>query len=582
MRQKVSGEQPFQVLAANFSISPSNEGYTLQISADGENFSDLFAVGAGITRMVTGVANGSYYRLSGNNSDVIVNWVTQCSDGGGSGSGSTYILPPATANVLGGVKIGDGINVQPDGTISVSGGTGGDVTILKANSEIPSGVSLGDVFSVAEVVTSGGAGGWNVITDPNDFPASTQVRASMYGVDDYFNFYYDEFNYVGIQTGPGEEEMSIFVENADPDPNIPNRWIISDPGGVLGYVDYDGVYFTAVLTADGYDWVKVEDVYETGVQFEYYGGGEPTSSVTTTLYMQTEDGPQEIGGAPDMSAYWTSAETKTYVDAATSGTPDVNILRSNSGVPAGIGLGDVFSVASGTSGGTEWTIAGGSYDFFPEGTKMCRTYVGGHSSDNYCVGFYYPNADGEYSYQITHQLIEMEPGEYDENWQVAGDLMDSDPQEGEYMRWDCMDHNGYVALTSDLYLVAVFNDNTDWRNIYDFNELNFVMEYGQATPPSSSVALYILASNGPQEIGAPDMSAYWTSAETQTAIDSAVSDIQSQVDENEEVTARALVDLNTNKVGSAYVKSIWRGTQTDYDNMVEKDPNTLYLIIEEN
>ena len=37
------------------------------------------------------------------------------------GGGGGYVLPTATANRLGGVKIGDGINVENDGTISVSG-----------------------------------------------------------------------------------------------------------------------------------------------------------------------------------------------------------------------------------------------------------------------------------------------------------------------------------------------------------------------------------------------------------------------------------------------------------------------------
>lgn len=87
MKQTVIGEAPFQVLATNFSIGPSQEGYTLQISADGSNFSDLFSVGAGVTRMVTGVANGSYYRLDGNGSDVVINWRTQCNDGESGGGG---------------------------------------------------------------------------------------------------------------------------------------------------------------------------------------------------------------------------------------------------------------------------------------------------------------------------------------------------------------------------------------------------------------------------------------------------------------------------------------------------------------
>ena len=87
MITKIKGEQPFQVLATNFSISPSEQDYTLQISADGSNFSDLFTVSAGQTKMATNVANGSYYRLKNNESDVEINWRTQCNDGGSGGGG---------------------------------------------------------------------------------------------------------------------------------------------------------------------------------------------------------------------------------------------------------------------------------------------------------------------------------------------------------------------------------------------------------------------------------------------------------------------------------------------------------------
>jgi len=41
----------------------------------------------------------------------------------GSGSGSDYILPKASSTVLGGVKIGTGISISPDGTISSGGGS---------------------------------------------------------------------------------------------------------------------------------------------------------------------------------------------------------------------------------------------------------------------------------------------------------------------------------------------------------------------------------------------------------------------------------------------------------------------------
>lgn len=44
---------------------------------------------------------------------------------GSGGGGDPYILPTATAERLGGVKIGDGVDVSEDGTISVSSGGGG-------------------------------------------------------------------------------------------------------------------------------------------------------------------------------------------------------------------------------------------------------------------------------------------------------------------------------------------------------------------------------------------------------------------------------------------------------------------------
>lgn len=39
-----------------------------------------------------------------------------------------YVLPVASANVLGGVKIGSGVNIDENGVISVSGGSGGGGT----------------------------------------------------------------------------------------------------------------------------------------------------------------------------------------------------------------------------------------------------------------------------------------------------------------------------------------------------------------------------------------------------------------------------------------------------------------------
>ena len=39
--------------------------------------------------------------------------------GGGAGSGEQYVLPVATQDTLGGVSIGEGIDITPEGKISV-------------------------------------------------------------------------------------------------------------------------------------------------------------------------------------------------------------------------------------------------------------------------------------------------------------------------------------------------------------------------------------------------------------------------------------------------------------------------------
>lgn len=122
MEIKILNEQHFQVLSTNFTIGASNEGYTLMFSADGDSFSPLFSVDAGVERMVTSVANGVYYYLAGNATELTVNWQRECHSGGG--GGGEYVLPKASATRLGGVKIGSGISIDADGKISATGGGG--------------------------------------------------------------------------------------------------------------------------------------------------------------------------------------------------------------------------------------------------------------------------------------------------------------------------------------------------------------------------------------------------------------------------------------------------------------------------
>ena len=42
-------------------------------------------------------------------------------NGGGGGGGSSYVLPVATENKLGGIKVGNNLNIEPDGTLNANG-----------------------------------------------------------------------------------------------------------------------------------------------------------------------------------------------------------------------------------------------------------------------------------------------------------------------------------------------------------------------------------------------------------------------------------------------------------------------------
>lgn len=73
---KISGEQPFQVGAPNFAISPSVSGYTLNYSADGVHFTPWEeGTPADTTQVVAHAALGMYFKLVGNTSDdITVTW----------------------------------------------------------------------------------------------------------------------------------------------------------------------------------------------------------------------------------------------------------------------------------------------------------------------------------------------------------------------------------------------------------------------------------------------------------------------------------------------------------------------------
>lgn len=118
---------------------------------------------------------------SGTAKDVVLDFTIPRGADGASGGGSSYTLHPATSSTLGGVKIGNGISVASDGTISASGG--GDYTLPAASASTLGGVKIGSGINVAgdgTISVSGGvSSGVNTVSVGTTTTGAPGTRASV-------------------------------------------------------------------------------------------------------------------------------------------------------------------------------------------------------------------------------------------------------------------------------------------------------------------------------------------------------------------------------------------------------------------
>lgn len=226
MMLKVNGNDGFQVLSTNFTISPADSSYVLQVSADGiSGWSDLFAVAAGQTRMVTGVANGSFYRANGNTGVIEVNYQKECHGGGGGGTG--------------------------DGVSSLNGQRG--ALNLKS-------VNGNDLIGTGDIKIEGGAGSYSIV---DSLPEDAETGTMIYLTEK------------AIKT----EEKSLYLTGRVADWNDLNNGmhIICDfsgwgEPGQIGEIrrDGDGIYYRFEWVKDG--WMNAGDdpIFAKGGDWEWY------------------------------------------------------------------------------------------------------------------------------------------------------------------------------------------------------------------------------------------------------------------------------------------------------------------------
>lgn len=277
--------------------------------------------------------------------------------GNGGGSGSGYTLPTATSSRLGGVKIGSGIDVQNDGTISVSGGSAdlsaywtsaetktyvdeatsgitpdGDHTVLKGVGTFPSSAETGDFVSKIAYDTYSDWG------EEGEFFKWATLPINIYELPTDRVFTIAKFTTANDDT----VELKLSYDDGGV------QWIwwycspyingVRDTSAQRTLEPYNHIYSNIDLGNNNYAQINWND---TTLKLGVTDGTDGFLVATYTAIPNLElypiirsasvDGRYTYDGnvwvKDDMSAYWTSGETQTYVDDEISGiTEDLSVL----------------------------------------------------------------------------------------------------------------------------------------------------------------------------------------------------------------------------------------------------------------
>lgn len=153
MIYKVVGESPFQVDSSSFSVSPSESGYDLYLSADGISYSKFSTVASGTSKQFTQMNAGNYYILSGNTSTVSVNWERTCGGGGGGTAGVSSLDGQTGALTL---KTVNNNTLLGEGNIEIEGGAEVNYQIVNDLSAVTDAQEGTKVYVKSHYVTFSG------------------------------------------------------------------------------------------------------------------------------------------------------------------------------------------------------------------------------------------------------------------------------------------------------------------------------------------------------------------------------------------------------------------------------------------
>lgn len=328
MQYKILNEQPWQILSNAMTISPSSTGYDLQVSANGKDYTTMFHVNEGVTRQVTNLSSGSYYRMLGNEGEVVVNWVRDCSgggSGGGSGSGSTYTA-------------GEYISIERD-VISVTGITpdqyltSADTQNLASQAYVDSALTaatqgLATENYVDAAITAGTQDLASQGYVNSAITAATQGLATEAYVTAATQGFMTEADVTAI-TSPIQEQLDDVERVTATALTELHDAVLDLSGATSGYATHAEVTAAtanlmtsaqtqSAITAATSGFVTADYTGFTSTQdFENFAEDmQDKEEVIASALTQLDAAVQNI---PDMSEYYTSAQTQSAITAATQG-----------------------------------------------------------------------------------------------------------------------------------------------------------------------------------------------------------------------------------------------------------------------
>lgn len=403
MIYNISGEQPFQVLSDSFSVSPSESGYNLYLSADGVNYSQFAAVASGVTRQFTGMNNGNYYILSGNTSDVQVNWNRDCRGGGGGAAGVSSLDGQTGALTT---KTINGNAILGEGDIEIQTGSSATVIDFDATSQ----QDRASLYTALKALYDGGSG--DTINKNYIFYKTVGTRQSV--KFEYYTFSGDVLT-LGTVVAPTDSSASAYEQVL----MIESNGLVSISYNAIGGGGGDNTYYVDGDSINNYSGT-VDEIYakiSSGNTVYVAGKYDYTKYpvAMAEIYEYQEGQPEDpdylrqegfqipaLKTAPGDGKIVESGYFRAFRYEGRDGDGYSASFTSNATIMVGTGLaldGNYLVVSGGTSGGGNYVIVNalsavtspveGMIAFVPEHTVsetiefIKANFVGVESPENY-------------------------------------------------------------------------------------------------------------------------------------------------------------------------------------------------------